>query len=196
MVKLVGFLKKGEESSEELKTVIEKEDGIEIEFYDFEADKEKVKELGIKMAPALAIVGDKDYGVRYYGVPKDREKKAFRNAIVIVGKGETDLKDEVKEKLKELDEDIHLRIFTTPMCTYCPKALTVAYKFAIESDRVTAEGLDAMEFQDLTGQNQVTSVPKIVLNDMVGASLQIREKEYPQAFFDMITQMKEHKHHP
>jgi hypothetical protein len=49
-VKLIGFLKEGEKSSEELKEILEKVEGNEVrlEFYDFESDEEKVKEYGIE----------------------------------------------------------------------------------------------------------------------------------------------------
>jgi hypothetical protein len=40
-VKLIGFLKEGEKSSEELKEILEKVEGNEVrlEFYDFESDE-------------------------------------------------------------------------------------------------------------------------------------------------------------
>jgi hypothetical protein len=37
-------------------------------------------------------------------------------------------------------------------------------------------------------------VPRIIINDMAAATLQIPEEEYPQALFKMIARMKEHEH--
>ena len=39
------------------------------EVYDIAAAAEKAAEFNITQAPAVAIVGAKDYGLRYYGIP-------------------------------------------------------------------------------------------------------------------------------
>jgi len=44
-------------------------DKIKPEIYDFVKDGEKAKEFGVDKVPAIAIVGAKDYGIRYFGIP-------------------------------------------------------------------------------------------------------------------------------
>lgn len=52
-------------------------DKIEVKIYDFVANSDKAKEYGIDKVPAIAIIGEKDYGVRYYGLPYGYEFKHF-----------------------------------------------------------------------------------------------------------------------
>ncbi len=56
-------------------------DKIELEVYNFAIDKEKVEEYGVDKIPAIAIVGHKDYGVRYYGIPSGYEFNSLIEAI-------------------------------------------------------------------------------------------------------------------
>ncbi len=42
---------------------------ISAEIYDFVKDAEKAKEFNIDKVPAIAIIGTRDYGIRYYGIP-------------------------------------------------------------------------------------------------------------------------------
>jgi alkyl hydroperoxide reductase subunit AhpF len=48
-------------------------DLISVEVYDFLTDKDKADEYGIDKIPAIAVVGAKDYGVRYFGIPSGYE---------------------------------------------------------------------------------------------------------------------------
>jgi len=48
-------------------------DKIKVEVYNFVKDEEKVKEYQINWIPAIAIIGKKDYGIRFYGVPSGFE---------------------------------------------------------------------------------------------------------------------------
>jgi len=42
---------------------------IKMEVYDLLADSAKAKEYGVDKVPAVAIIGEKDYGLRFYGLP-------------------------------------------------------------------------------------------------------------------------------
>ncbi|MCB0036497.1 MAG: glutaredoxin, partial [Anaerolineales bacterium] len=51
-------------------------DKLSLEVYDFAADKELAEQYGIDKIPATIIVdaaADKDFGIRYYGVPSGYE---------------------------------------------------------------------------------------------------------------------------
>jgi len=41
----------------------------------------------------------------------------------------------------------------------------LAYQFALESDLVRADGLEATEFPDLTSKYRVYAVPKTIINE-------------------------------
>jgi len=140
-------------------------DKLSVEVVNFYVDKAKVEEYGIARIPAVAIVGEKDYGVRYYGIPAGFEFRAFIEDIVDVSKGTTDLSEETLEQLARLDAPVHIQVFVTPTCPYCPPAVRFAHKLAIASEFVRADMIEAQEFPELAQQYGVFGVPRTVINE-------------------------------
>jgi len=138
---------------------------VSVEVYDFIKDQMKAKELRIDMIPAIAVIGAKDYGVRFYGIPSGYEFSSLVGAVIDVSKGESGLSQKTKEALKALDSSIHIQVFVTPTCPYCPAAVRLAHKMAVESEMVWAEMVEATEFVPMAQKYSVTGVPKIVIND-------------------------------
>jgi len=89
-------------------------DKIDIEVYNFALDKEAVERYGVDKIPAIVVEGEKDYGVRFYGVPAGYEFTSFLEAIKAVAAGESGLAPESREALRGLKEPLHLQVFVTP----------------------------------------------------------------------------------
>ena len=142
-------------------------DKIKAEIYDFVANADKAKELGIDKIPALAIIGKKDYGVRIYGIPYGYELQTLISAVIGVSRGKTDLSDKTKAILADVKSPVHIQVFVTLTCPHCPVAAVVAHKLAVESDMVTADVIDSSEFPTLAQKYSVIGVPKIVINEKV-----------------------------
>jgi glutaredoxin len=60
---------------------------------------------------------------------------------------------------------VHIRVFVTYGCPYCPAAVRMAHKLAMASDLITAEGISSEDFPELANQYGVMAVPKTVIND-------------------------------
>jgi glutaredoxin-like protein len=168
-VKLVHFtqasnLQYGAEARQLLEELTQISGMVSLETYDFQNDKEKVAEYAIDNVPATVIRNGKDYGIRFYGLPAGFEFSALLDAILIVSKGDSGLRPETREKLAQLTQPLHLQVFTTPTCPYCPPAVKMAYQFAVESDFVRADGIEATEFPDLAARYHVLAVPKTIVN--------------------------------
>jgi len=164
------FCKESRELVQEVADLVP--DKIKVEIYDFIKDGEKAKEYGIDKVPAIAIIGKKDYGLRYYGIPYGYEFNPFIDNIINVSKGTTNLSEETKAKLKSLDKPAHIQVFVTLTCPYCPVAAALAHKFAIESDMVKADVIEIAEFPYLGQKYSVMGVPKLIINErteLVGA---------------------------
>ena len=142
-------------------------DKITTEIYDFIANAEKAKELGIDKIPAIAVIGKKDYGVRIYGIPYGYEIQTLIEAIVNVSRGKTDLSDKTKEILADIKAPVHIQVFVTLTCPHCPSAAAIAHKLAVESDMIRADVIDATEFPQLAQKYNVMGVPKVVINEKV-----------------------------
>jgi glutaredoxin-like protein len=142
-------------------------DKITTEVYDFVRDSEKAKELGITKIPAIAIIGKKDYGVRYYGVPYGYELQTFIEAIMNVSKGKTDLSDKTKQVLVDVKQPVKIQVFVTLTCPHCTAAAVIAHKLAIEYETIKTDVIESGEFPELALKYNVIGVPKIVINEKV-----------------------------
>ncbi len=157
-------LQYGKETRQLLEEVAQISGKVTLDVYDFQKDNEKVAEYGIRQVPATAIRNDRDYGIRFYGLPAGYEFSTLLDAIEVVSKGDSGLKPESRQKLAQLKQPLRLQVFTTPTCPYCPPAVRMAYQFAIESDLVRADGIEATEFPDLATKFHVMAVPRTIIN--------------------------------
>jgi len=89
-------------------------DKIELEVYNFAIDKDKVTEYDVDKIPAIAVVGEKDYGIRYYGIPSGYEFSSLIEDIVDVSKGEGELLPATTEALAGIAQPLHFQVFVTP----------------------------------------------------------------------------------
>jgi alkyl hydroperoxide reductase subunit AhpF len=87
-------------------------------------------------------------------------------AIIVLG-GETGRRDLGIETLSHLTTPLHLQVFVTPTCPYCPRAALLAHQMALVSDWVTADAVDATEFPELADRYRVRGVPRTIVNDTV-----------------------------
>jgi glutaredoxin-like protein len=124
------------ETGQILEEVAALSDKIHLETLNYVTDKERADALGVDKIPATIVMGnDKDYGIRFYGIPSGYEFTSLVEDIVDVSRDSTQLSDETLEMLNNLNEDVHLQVFITPTCPYCPAAVRMAHSMAIASDR-------------------------------------------------------------
>jgi alkyl hydroperoxide reductase subunit AhpF len=102
-------------------------DKLQLQTHNFTIDKEPAFEYKIARVPAIAVARvetqvvdgreqtrDRDYGIRYYGVPSGFEFGALVSDILDASRGESGLSEQSKIQLKQLTEPMHLQVFTTP----------------------------------------------------------------------------------
>lgn len=140
---------------------------IRTEVYDFVKDEKLARSYGVKKIPAIIILGEKDYGIRFYGVPSGYEFAIFVEDLITVSRGKTDLSDDIKKKLADVTKKVHIQVLVTPTCPYCAMAVQTAHKLAVENDNITSDMVEIVEFPDIAQRYTAMSVPKIVINDVV-----------------------------
>jgi glutaredoxin-like protein len=140
---------------------------IQAEVHDFVADAELAKQYGIDKVPAIVVLGEKDYGIRIYGLPYGYEFQTLMSALSVVTKGKTELSEETKAKLRAITNPVHIQVLVTLTCPHCPAAASMAHMFAVENDMIRADVIDANEFPQLAIKYGVMGVPKVVVNDKV-----------------------------
>ncbi|MCY4120655.1 MAG: hypothetical protein OXG72_07015 [Acidobacteria bacterium] len=89
-------------------------DVVTVEEHNLVLDREQVAEYGVEWAPALAVIGAEDAGMRYYGIPDGYEIESLVDAIEIAAGGGPTLSDDSLDALDTLERDVHLRVFVTP----------------------------------------------------------------------------------
>lgn len=140
---------------------------LKLEVYNFINDKDKVNEYGIEMVPAIAVIGKKDYGIRFYGIPGGYEFTSLLETIKMVSTGETGLDVNSQNELKKITKPTTIKVFVTLTCPYCSSAVIAANKLAFLNDNIKSQMIEASEFIPLSNKYKVYAVPKTVINDNI-----------------------------
>jgi glutaredoxin-like protein len=128
-------------------------------------------------APAIVVLREvdgafADLGIRLVGAPLEHELTALADAILIAGGADAGLGEDSLRRLATLTHPVHIQVFSTPTCVYCPRAVALAHRLAAASPFVSATGYSVIEFPDLIRRYKVTGVPKIVVDtgvELLGA---------------------------
>jgi len=156
------FCRMTRELVQEIKGLSEK---ISIEIYDFVKDAEIVKKYNIDKIPATVILGERDYGIRFYGVPAGYEFTSLIEDIVDASRREPSLQKDVLAELAKVDQPVHIQVLTSPTCPYCALAVRTAHRFAMANDHIVSDMVELTEFPHLAVKYNVQSFPKIVINE-------------------------------
>ena len=148
-------------------------DIINVSIYDLDQNPEQARTYKVDKAPGFVIAGKDgdriiDYRIKYYGIQSGHEFTSLVNDIVMVSSQNSALAEPSRQFLKNLSQPIHLQVFVTPTCQWCPRAVVLAHQMAMESPLVEAEMVDAAAFFDLANQYDVSGVPHTVINHGAG----------------------------
>ncbi len=144
---------------------------LSLERLDLEADAARALQLGVDKAPGMVFLGGHeqvDQGIRFAGLPSGYEFSSLIEAIRLVGGAMTpSLQPTTLAFLESLNTPLHLQVFVTPTCPYCPRAVVLAYQLALVSPYISAEGIEVTEFPELGDRYAVMGVPKTVIDEQV-----------------------------
>lgn len=154
--------------------VVDISDKLELSIYDIEDDAALASQYNVDKAPGLVLAGRDgdqilDYGVRYAGIPSGHEFSSLIHTLLLVSGRDSDLSKDTRQKLQELDTPVHLMVFVTPTCPYCPRAVILAHQMAMESPMIEAEMIEATEFPELSTRFGVSGVPQTTINHGAGS---------------------------
>lgn len=160
---------------------------ITAEVYDIHRDVDRAATYRVDRAPAIVVLGGDgghvDYGIRFFGIPSGYEFATLVQDVRMVSAGQVQLSAATEDALKRITTPIHVKVFVTPTCPYCPRAVLLAHRLAFKSELVTSDMIDASEFPELADRYNVRAVPKTVVNDVV----QIEGAVPEDAFVEELT---------
>ena len=87
---------------------------VTVDEFNLVLDKDAVQAYGVRRVPAIAVVGEADTGIRFYGVPEGHELISLVDAILLVASRDSGLSDESRARLAEVDEPVDIQVFVTP----------------------------------------------------------------------------------
>jgi glutaredoxin-like protein len=148
-----------------LQEISEVTDKIKVEIFDFIKDKDIADEYGIDKIPATVVLSDEDKGIRFFGIPSGYEFGSLIEAIKLVSTGDNTISEETKKFLDSLSKDVHLQVFVTPTCPYCPGAVILGHQMAYYSPKVKSDMVEATEFPELSVKYSVMGVPRTIINE-------------------------------
>lgn len=195
-VRLINFSQEIEcqycpETRQILEELVELSDKLSLELYNFMTNKDVAEKYNVDKVPATIIAGDEDYGIRYYGIPSGYEFSTILEDIVDVSKRDSGLSPESRELLKQIDAPLRLQVFVTPTCPYCPKAVHLAHRIAIENAFVTADMVEATEFPELSMRYNVRGVPRTMIGDDYHIEGALPENAYVKQIVDYFKALKQ-----
>ena len=145
-----------------------------ISIYDLQDDADVARKFNVDRAPGIVIAAQNggqimDFGIQYSGIPSGHEFSTLINDIMLVSGRDSGLSQQAREFLQKLDKPVHFQVFVTPTCPYCPQAVILAHRMAMENPAmIRAEGVEATEFPALANQFGVSGVPQTTINAGAG----------------------------
>ena len=144
-------------------------DRVSVEEVNFILEKDRAAAMDITDVPAIAVLKrDLDTRIRFLGAPAGYEFMSLIEAIILAGGSDSGLSQESKTLIAaHVVEPLDIKVFVTPTCPHCPRAVTLAHRMAFEHPLIHATCVEATEFLDLSRQYRVTGVPKTIVNGTI-----------------------------
>jgi glutaredoxin-like protein len=173
-----------QETRELLEEVTALSEKLHLDTKDVVRDKQEADSLGVTRIPAFVLQGRAKGKVRYFGIPVGYEFSTLIEDIIDVSRGTTSLSDTTREALATVEQDLHIQVFVTPTCPYCPRAARLAHKLAVENEHVTADVVEVSEFMEMAQRYRVQGVPKTVVNERIEIVGAVPEPRFMQQVFE------------
>ena len=97
-----------------LSELVSLSDQLTLEELNLVLDAEQARAYGVDRAPAIAVVGASDTGIRFIGMPTGYELASLIDAIRLVSSGDSGLSQESRALVAAVDAPLAIQVFVTP----------------------------------------------------------------------------------
>ncbi len=136
---------------------------LHLEIYDFYSQAEEREKYGVERIPAIVLGNEDNARLKFYGIPMGYEFATILEDIKTLSRGVSPLTMDTRKKLRKVNSPVHIQVFVTPSCGYCPGVARLAHAIAIENPLITADVVEVEEFPALGQTYAVRGVPKTVM---------------------------------
>ena len=138
---------------------------LHLDTIDFYQDPQVARDHGVTRIPALLLGANGHSRVKFYGVPMGYKLATIVEGIKTISRNVSPLSMETRKKLRRVNQPVHIQVFVTPSCTYCPGQARLAHAFALDCPHISADVIEIQEFPALAQTYAVRSVPLTVINE-------------------------------
>ncbi len=172
------------DTAEIINQVAELSNKVKVEKHTDEIGTGMAAELGVRLHPTIVLHGKEKYKVRFIGIPAGHEFGALIAGIVAVSTGSVPLEKDIIDDIKDIDKPLHIQVFSTPQCPYCPNMVRLGHYAAILNPKIEADMVESLEFQDLATKYQVFGVPKTIINETVHLEGAVPPEAFVEKLFE------------
>ena len=151
---------------------------LHLEIFDYYAQPEAAQECEVKRLPAIVISGDDSSRLKFYGILMGLELATIIEDIKTISRGVSPLSMDSRKKLRQVNLPVHIQVFVTPNCGYCPAVARLAHALALENPLIRADVVEVQEFPALGQIYQVRSVPLTVINEDIRFAGAVSEPDF------------------
>lgn len=151
---------------------------LQLEIIDFYGQPEVARQYGVDRIPALLMGSGDSLRMKFYGIPLGYELATIIENIKTISRGVSPLSMDTRKKLRQVNQPVHIRVFVTPTCHFCPSVARLAHALALENQHITADVVEVQEFPTLAQRYSVRSVPLTVINEYTRLAGAVQESEF------------------
>lgn len=161
-------------------------DKVRVAHFDIDGRPDEAIAASVDKAPCILVRSGGRVPVRFFGIPSGSEFQSFLEAILDVSSGKTGLKASSKAALKKLSRPMHVQVFVSPTCEFCPYAVRWATLAAVEQPAIRADIVKSTDFRELVQRYAVSSVPTVVVDEETTFPGAIPEKEFVKRLLNAL----------
>ncbi len=138
-----------------------------IELREYDLDHDLAKKWDVYRSPTI-LFDPEHYPIRWLGAPMGEEGRTFLEALLLIGKGNSNLSDQALKVLDKIESKRDIKVFVSPTCPYCPQQAVNALKTVVEKpELISLEIIDIQCNPDLAGRYSAQSVPQTYANEVL-----------------------------
>ncbi len=156
---------------------------IGMESYDLVMDRDKSREYGITLVPSIVLQGGNGEAVTFSGRMEGGLLKTLMDTVQSLSNPKQWFPEDVRRVLKQLAQDVAIRVFVDRDCPKCRSVAETAIALALESRYVDANIIAAEDFPELVRKYTIKELPVTIFGENLRTEGPVSESEILEMIF-------------
>lgn len=150
------------------------------------SDKLKLENKRLKFTPSFSLSSEDVEGITFAGVPLGHEFESFILALLQVGGRTPKIDEEIKNRIKSIEEELNFETIISLSCHNCPEVVQGLNIMSVLNPKIKHSMIDGAVFREYIDELGILAVPTTYLDGEVFNSGKISIDE----ILDKITDEK------